>query len=55
MMVSTQILPGTGRGTAARSAVVEGARLVGCRLLPAPSTTPLRVVVPLPVNGEEFL
>jgi hypothetical protein len=40
------ILPGTGRGTSQR--LVEGAR---CRL-DAPSTTLLRVAVPLPVPGR---
>ena len=53
-MATNSVLPGTGRGTAARSAVVEGALLVVHRLLISPSTTPLRVAVPLPVNGEEL-
>ncbi len=44
-----QILPGTGRWREAP----EGVRLLGYRLWPAPSTTPLRVAVPLPVNGED--
>ena len=41
-----KILPGTGRGTATRSGVVEGAQ---CRVRP-PSTM-LRMV-PLPVPGK---
>ncbi len=43
-----KILPGTGRWREAP----EGVRLLGYRLLPAPSTS-LRLV-PLPVNGEDF-
>ena len=54
-MALSKILPGTGRGTAARSAAVEGVLLVGHRLLVPPSTTPLRVAVPLPVNGEDLI
>ena len=44
------ILPGTGRGTARRSRVVEGGRHEVHRLLPAPSTV-LRTV-PLSVPGR---
>jgi hypothetical protein len=44
----SQLLPGTGRGTAARSVVVEGA----CTEAGDP-TTMLRMV-PLPVAGEEL-
>ena len=48
-MTGFQILPGTGRGTIRR--MVEGAlRLFP--VCPAPSTTPLRVAVPLPVPGR---
>jgi len=54
-MMRNKILPGTGRGTATRSGVVEGAsrlvhRSIGGPLGLAPSTT-LRVV-PLPVPGR---
>jgi hypothetical protein len=45
-----EILPGTGRGTA-RSAV-EGASHKRCAQPLAPSTTPLRVAVPLPGTGR---
>ena len=47
------ILPGPGRGTA-RSAV-EGALRLTRRSRRAPSTTPLRVAVPLPVPGRILL
>ncbi|WP_288458603.1 hypothetical protein [uncultured Sphingomonas sp.] len=49
-MKTSLVLPGTGRGTAARSAVVEGERHEAHRLRPAPSTS-LRLV-PLPVPGR---
>jgi hypothetical protein len=42
------ILRGTGRGT--MRSMVEGGR----DLLTAPSTTPLRVAVPLPVPGRIY-
>jgi hypothetical protein len=45
-----KILPGTGRATATRSSVVEGARGTRYGKPRAPSTT-LRVV-PLPVPGR---
>ena len=47
-----QILPGTGRGTKARSGLVEGAQSrcqLGAR---APFTTRLRLAVPLPLPGR---
>jgi hypothetical protein len=48
-MIRFKILPGTGRGTSRR--LVEGAlRLL--QICAAPSTTPLRVAVPLPVPGR---
>jgi hypothetical protein len=43
MSASTQILPGTGRGT--MRSMVEGARRPLRPILPAPSTTPLRDAV----------
>jgi len=51
-MMFSQILPGTGRGTAARSDVVEGARHTRCTQPGSPSTM-LRMV-PLPVPGRIF-
>ena len=50
-MSVTEILPGTGRGTIA-SAMVEGARHARSTQPLSPSTTPLRVAVPLPVPGR---
>ena len=48
-----KILPGTGRGT--MHSMVEGARHKKRSAQPhAPSTTPLRVAVPLPMNGEDL-
>ena len=47
-----KILPGTGRGTVRRT--VEGASHKRCTQPHAPSTTPLRVAVPLPMNGEDL-
>jgi len=57
MREAIKFLPGTGRGTSRR--LVEGAlhQLASwfvARWSRAPSTTPLRVAVPLPVNGEDF-
>jgi hypothetical protein len=46
----TLILPGTGRGTMHR--MVEGARHRRFAQPLSPSTTPLRVAVPLPVPGR---
>jgi general secretion pathway protein G len=46
MIRNRQILPGTGRGT--KRSLVEGALC----LVRAPSTTPLRDAVPLPVPGR---
>jgi hypothetical protein len=43
------LLPGTGRWRAAP----EGALLLAGRLRPTPSTTSLRVAVPLPVPGRD--
>ena len=53
MMAANSFLPGTGRGTAARSAVVEGLCNLAYRLPHCPSTAPLRVAAPLPASGEE--
>jgi hypothetical protein len=57
MTPQSKILPGTGRGT--MRSMVEGARhpllthVNSSRVsLGAPSTTPLRVAVPLPVPGR---
>jgi hypothetical protein len=47
---STQILPGTGRWQ--RAALTEGALLPVWFSWRAPSTTTLRVAVPLPVPGR---
>ena len=47
-----QILPGTGRGTATRSGVVEGAQGTGFPSSWAPSTKSLCDLVPLPVPGR---
>ena len=47
-----KILPGTGRGT--MHSMVEGARHSRCAQPVSPSTTPLRVAVPLPMNGEDL-
>ena len=47
-MTRVKILPGTGRGTSRR---LEGA-LHLLQVCAAPSTTPLRVAVPLPVPGR---
>jgi hypothetical protein len=44
------ILPGTGRGS--MRSMVEGERNKRCAQPHAPSTTPLRVAVPLPVPGR---
>ena len=43
-----------GRGTASRRLVVEGAGHNGFACGAPPSTKPLRALVPLPVNGEDF-
>jgi hypothetical protein len=48
-----KILPGTGWGTSRR--LVEGEPGWTQRSRRAPSTTPLRVAVPLPVPGRIFL
>ena len=48
-----KILPGTGRGTAAEGGGGGGSPHL-YRLRPAPSTEPLCVLVPLPVNGEDL-
>ena len=53
MRESKKILPGTGRGTATRSGVVEGAQPRAMSMWRAPSTS-LRLV-PLPVPGRNFL
>jgi hypothetical protein len=45
-----KILPGTGRGTV--RSMVEGALLRRCASWHSPSTTPLRVAVPLPLQGR---
>ena len=50
-MKGAQILPGTGRGTATRSGVVEGL-LWPVRFSANPSTIQLRWMVPLPVPGR---
>ena len=50
MSAALQILPGTGRGTSRR--LVEGAHHPLLPVLWGPSTTPLRVAVPLPVPGR---
>jgi tRNA pseudouridine55 synthase len=47
-----QILPGTGRGT--MRSMVEGALQTYIAWGRVPSTKPLRVLVPLPVNGEDL-
>ena len=52
MRESKKFLPGTGRGT--MRSMVEGALHTCTAWGSPPSTTPLRVAVPLPVNGEEF-
>ncbi len=49
---SNKILPGTGRGTV--RSMVEGARHLRCAHPVCPSTTPLRVAVPLPIYGEDL-
>ena len=50
MIANAKFLPGTGRGT--MRSMVEGARHT-CRAQPlSPSTTPLRVAVPLPILGR---
>ena len=49
-MANLSILPGTGRGTT--RSVVEGARHLATTQPVPPSTTPLRVAVPLPASGE---
>jgi hypothetical protein len=49
-MRGLKILPGTGRGTSRR--LVEGARRERLPSPGGPSTTPLRVAVPLPVPGR---
>jgi hypothetical protein len=46
----TQILPGTGRWQS--GGLTEGAHVGPSRRRWAPSTTPLRYVVPLPVPGR---
>ncbi len=48
-----KILPVTGSGTVPRT--VEGARHLRSAQPYAPSTTPLRVAVPLPMNGEDLI
>jgi hypothetical protein len=53
MRAELKILPGTGRGIAAEGGGGGGSPHLH-RLGPAPSTKPLRVLVPLPVNGEDF-
>ncbi len=53
MSVTEKFLPGTGRGTA-RIASGGGGPPHLYRLGLAPSTKPLRGLVPLPVNGEEL-
>ena len=45
------ILPETGRGTIA-PAMAEGAAGIGFAQPSAPSTTPLRGAVPLPLQGR---
>jgi hypothetical protein len=49
-MTGLGILPGTGRGTSRR--LVEGVLDKARRGGRGPSTTPLRVAVPLPVSGR---
>jgi hypothetical protein len=53
MSWNNKILPGTGRGTA-RVASGGGGPPHLHRLWRTPSTKPLRVLVPLPVNGEDL-
>ncbi len=48
--MENKVLPGTGRGT--MRSMVEGALRLAQRSWRAPSTTPLRVAVPLPVPGR---
>jgi tRNA pseudouridine55 synthase len=47
-----KILPGTGRGT--MRSMVEQARHKRSAQPHPPSTTPLRVAVPLPTSGEDL-
>jgi len=49
----TKFLPGTGRGT--MRSMVEGSENLHARCARDPSTTPLRVAVPLPVPGRILL
>jgi len=54
-MSAQKILPGTGRGTATRSGVVEGARILAQRRWDAPSTTsPRGSGGPPPRAGEDL-
>ncbi len=48
-MATVQILPGTGRGT---SVAGGGGAPQATRSRSVPSTTPLRVAVPLPAPGR---
>jgi len=50
--MSFQILPGTGRGTIRRMVVGAGGLTLRCVWTRAPTTTPLRAAVPLPVPGR---
>jgi hypothetical protein len=50
-MALAKILPGTGRGTLRR--MVEGAHLSASSTV-APTTTPLRLAVALPVPGRNW-
>jgi len=50
-MNAGKFLPGTGRGTAPRSGVVEGGSLIGSRLWSPPSTS---FAGPPPRAGEEW-
>jgi hypothetical protein len=50
MSLGSKSLPGTGRGTVHRT--VEGAIDLTPRWRRTPSTTPLRVAVPLPMLGR---
>jgi len=54
-MAAVKFLPGTGRVTATRSGVVEGAQPQTMQLRRAPSTTGLTAGGPPPRSGEEFL
>jgi hypothetical protein len=53
MSWNEKILPGTGRGTATRSGVVEGARPQAMHVRRAPSTTAFGGGPP-PRSGEDF-